>query len=110
SLPDPLALGADDHVLARLLGARGHALRHLLDLDEAHPAGAERRHPVMVTEDRNLDADPAGRLPDARPLADGHPPPVDGTTDHRHLLLAHRTAVTHIARGVIRENPPRAPI
>ena len=55
--------GADDHPVLRGERAAGLQLRHPLDLDEAHAAGADGRpEPRLVAEDRDLDPGRGGRL------------------------------------------------
>ena len=55
--------GLDDHPVLRGEPAAGLELRQPLDLDEAHPAGADRRaEPGLVTEDGDLDPGGGGGL------------------------------------------------
>ena len=52
-----------DHPVLRRQRAGGLQLRHALDLDEAHAAGADRRpEPRLVAEDRDLDPGRERRL------------------------------------------------
>src|SRR5690606_25109729 len=53
---DLIGPSVGDHAVADRRGARGLKLRDALDLDEAHPAGADGRPELrFVTEDRDLD-------------------------------------------------------
>ena len=68
--------GADDHAVLRGQRAAGLKLRHALDLDEAHAAGADgRSEPRLVAEDGDLDPgrerglDEPGSLRRPRPRA-----------------------------------------
>jgi hypothetical protein len=74
--------GADDHSVRRRQGAAGLELRHALDLDEAHAAGADRRSETwLVTEDGNLDPGRERRLHEPGPLRHLHFAPVDRDGD-----------------------------
>ncbi len=102
SLPDPVGLRADDHVLARLERARGREIRHLLDLDQAHPACAERGRAVMVAEYGDLDSHLLSCLIDCRPLRNDDRTAVDREVHHRHRGGASRPAS-------VRTHPRRPP-
>ena len=61
--------GLHHHPVLRRHRAAGLELRHPLDLDEAHAAGADgRAEPGLVAEHRDLDARDHGRLDEARAL------------------------------------------
>src|SRR5262249_1910754 len=64
------ARGLHDHPVLRGQRAAGLRLRrHPFDLDEAHPAGADRgAEPRLVAEDRDLDARRGGGLDDSGAL------------------------------------------
>ncbi len=70
-------------------------LRHALDLDEAHAAGADRiAEPRLVAEDGNLDAGGERGLDEARALGDVHVLVVDDHADE----VGHRAA-SRLPRG-----------
>ena len=94
--------GPDDHPVLRGQRAAGLELRHALDLDEAHAAGADgRAEPRLVAEDRDLD--PAAAPPRrARCPSDLDLAAVDGDLDELDL-----DALTVTLR---RSAPLRAPI
>src|SRR5688572_22082548 len=50
---------------------------HLLDLDQTHPAGANRLQLRVVAEDRDLDPDLLGRLDQQHPFRNRHLAAVD---------------------------------
>src|SRR5207253_588119 len=56
--------GLDHHAFSDVDGAGRLQLRHLLDLDQAHPADRDRRHLGMRAEDRDVDADRLGGVED----------------------------------------------
>ena len=71
------AVGADGR-------ARRLQLRHLLDLDDADPAGAVDAERRVIAVVRDLDAVLERRLEDGRPLLDGERPAVNGERDCVH--------------------------
>ena len=82
---------ADDHAVLRRQRAAGLELRHALDLDEAHAAGADRlAEPRLVAEDGDLDARAERGLDEARALRDVHLALVDRDADE--LGRAHACA------------------
>ena len=79
-----------DHPVLRGERAAGLELRHPLDLDEAHAAGADRRAEArLVTEDGDLDPGRERRLDQPRPLRDVDVALVDRDA---HELGAHTSA------------------
>ena len=85
---DLVGAGVDDHAVAHRGRAGGLQLRDPLDLDQAHAAGADRLAQLrLVTEDRDLDVAPLGRVVQHLALGRAHLAPVD---DQRDLLAAHR--------------------
>src|SRR5918995_1841687 len=79
--------GLDDHPVLRRHRAARLKLRHPLDLDEAHPAGADRRpKPRLVAEDGNLDPRGRSRLDQPEPLRHLH---LDAVDRHGDDLAAH---------------------
>jgi hypothetical protein len=84
----PVGLGVDDHSVADRGRAGGLKLRHPLDLDQAHPAGADRIAELrLVTEDRDLDVAHLGRVVEHHPLGGRHLAAVDDQ-GHRVADLA----------------------
>src|SRR5207245_910398 len=68
----------DDHPVLGGHRAARLELRHALDLDEAHPARADRRaEPRLVAEHRDLDPSRERRLDEPRALRHVHVRPVD---------------------------------
>src|SRR4029450_9869036 len=66
----------DDHAVGRGQRAARLELRDALDLDEAHPACADRCSEArLVAEDGDLDPGREGRLAEAGPLRPLHPAP-----------------------------------
>ncbi len=66
--------GVHDHPVLGGQGAARLELGHSLDLDEAHPAGADgRAEPRLVAEDRDLDSRRGGRLDEPGALGDLRP-------------------------------------
>ena len=79
-----------DHSVLGGERAAGLELRHPLELDEAHAAGADRRaEPRLVAEDGDLDAGGERGLDDARPLRNVYFALVDR---HPDQLGAHTRA------------------
>ena len=78
------------HAVARGHRAGGLQLRHALDLDEAHAAGADgRAEPGLVTEDRDLDARLGGGQHERRALGHGQLAAVDLERDGGDVGGAH---------------------
>ncbi len=78
------------HAVAGGHRAGGLQLRHALDLDEAHAAGADgRAEPRLVTEDRDLDARLGGGQHERRALGHGQLPAVDLERDRGDVGGAH---------------------
>ncbi|MGF6976658.1 hypothetical protein QFZ94_005108 [Paraburkholderia sp. JPY465] len=50
-------LGAHDHAGRHRRRARGHGLRHLLDIDQTHPAVGRNRQLLVIAEVRNVGVD-----------------------------------------------------
>ena len=86
-------VGVDLHPRHRREGARGHRLRRLLDLDQAHPAVPRHRQPLVEAEARHVDADRLARLQHRRALLDHDGRPVDDDLDRAHALARrHRNS------------------
>src|SRR5262249_26866485 len=81
-------IGEHSHALGDLGGAGGSQFGHLLDLDEAHAAGAERLHLRMVAVDGNLDAESLRGGPYHRALRHADQAPVYRQID-QIVLLSH---------------------
>ena len=54
-LRDGVVLGVHDHPVGDGRGARGRKAAHAVDLDETHAAHADRLHPLVPAEARNVD-------------------------------------------------------
>ncbi len=81
------------HAVGRGHRARGLQLRHSLDLDEAHPARADRGAETgLVTEDRDLDAVRSRREDERRALRHDDLSSVDLEADGVDLGRAHDAA------------------
>ena len=93
-LADLLGGGLDHHAVGDIHRARWLQLRHLLDLDQAHPADRDRRHLRMRAEDRDVDADLLGGVEDERPLGHGHRLTVDGERDLVGLHRGHQATAS----------------
>ena len=83
SLLDLVRVGGHGHAVADCHIARGHQRRAswALHLDEAHAAHADRLHPGVVTEARNIGAGPLGGGDDHLALRCGHLAAVEGEGD-----------------------------
>ncbi len=91
-LLDAIGLGVDDHPVAHRRRARGLELRDPLDLDQAHPAGADRLAELgLVTEDGDLDVAALRCVDEHRALGRRD---LDAVDDQRHRLALALHAVT----------------
>ena len=54
--------GFDHHIRHDIHRAGGHQFRHLLDLDQTHPATAERTDLLVITENGDIHIDLFGRI------------------------------------------------
>ena len=81
---DIRCLGVDDHAVSADSRARRLQLGHLLDLDDADPAGPVDAEAGMVAVVRKLDAVLDGGLKDRLALLDREFPPVDSDLDRVH--------------------------
>ena len=100
----------DHHPVRRGQRAAGLELRHTLDLDEAHAAGAHRRpEPRLVAEHRDLDPRGLRRLDEARPLRHRDVAVVDGDGDElRHAPPRDRgVRASPTGRGSVRARTRR---
>src|SRR5262249_54282899 len=89
---DLVGAGVDDHPVADRGRAGGLQFRDPLDLDQAHPAGADRVTQFrFVTEDRDLDVALAGGVVEHLALCPLDLAPGDGDR-HRPLRFAHTVA------------------
>src|SRR4051794_40324524 len=94
---DLLGAGVDDHAVADRGRAGGLQFRDPLDLDQAHPAGADRVAEFrLVTEDRDLDVALAGGVVEHLSLAGGDLTTVD---DDRHLFGLAHVAAPRVSAG-----------
>lgn len=94
-----LAVGADDHPVRDGRGAGGEQLLGSLHLDEAHPAGRDRRHARVVAEARDEDVELLGDIDQQPPLVGLDLPAVD-----RHVDLVTRHRRTPRCREPVRED------
>ncbi len=79
----------DVHAVGRRADAGGGE-DPLSDVDHAHPADAHRTKARIVAEDRDLDPELPGRLPEGGPLGDGDRASVDGQIDRAGLHILGR--------------------
>src|SRR5262249_20152653 len=87
-----VGLRVDHHAVADRGRARGLQLRHPLDLDQAHAAGADRvAHLRLVAEDRDLDVALLGGVLEHRALGRGPLATVDHQTHGVSDLAGHAT-------------------
>src|SRR5205814_6777306 len=90
-LLDAIGLGVDDHAVLDRRRAGGLELRDALDLDEAHPARADRLAELgLVAEDRDLDVAALGGVDQHRVLERGDLAAVDRERDLALLGAWHQ--------------------
>ena len=77
-LADVGRVGLHLHALPHLLAAGGHVEAHILDLDDAHPAGAHQAQIGVVAEPWDADSQPFAGLHDRRAFGDRDRRAVDG--------------------------------
>src|SRR6202011_4051204 len=88
-------LGVDDHPVLDRGGARGLELRDPLDLDEAHPASADRAAELrLVAEVGDLDVALLGRVDEHLALRRADLATVDRQLDDLLLRPGHQTTPT----------------
>src|SRR5208282_5715418 len=90
-----IAIGRNDHALANHRRAGGLKLGHLLDLHDAHAAGALQRKPGIVAKRRHFDARALAGLDQQRPRGSRDLFAVDSKiyVSHESLLLLECGAI-----------------